>query len=373
EKFAVGSTTASATYSAGVSTPTALAFDSSGNLYVANNAGSTVEKFSPASSTPTAAGVVIQSSVQSRPMLVGGTNSSPVAGINLTGAELAQIFTTSTGTLTIGDGQQTGNITFSTATPATTAGAGLVVVQDAAGAGQVILDDGAGSGTALDGNGGSISITAGTGGITALAASDSTAEISTSGASVTLLTAGPIGTSSNRIQFADNANTAQQVVSIGSTTIQPASVYLDGLGSLTLDNFIAYGPSPTIDVTARTNLVVALGGTLNAGSGPILLGADLTSAETGDNGVGTLSISAGATVTTTGTITLRGADVSIDTSSNPAVVGANRVLGTTASATYSAGVSDPLALAFDSSGNLYVANIGNSTVEKFAPGSTTAS
>ena len=46
---------------------------------------------------------------------------------------------------------------------------------------------------------------------------------------------------------------------------------------------------------------------------------------------------------------------------------------TTASATYSAGMSEPDALAFDSSGNLYVANLGNSTVDKFASGSTTAS
>ena len=288
-----------------------------------------VADFEPATTAAAAAAVVIQSSVESRPMLVGGANSSPVAGINLTSAELAQIYTTSAGTLTIGDGQQTGNITFSTATPATTAGAGLVVVQEATGAGQVILDDGAGSGTALNGNGGSISITAGTGGIAALAASNNTAEVATTGSTVTLLTAGPIGTSTNRIQFADDSNTAQQVVSIGSTTIQPASVYLDGLGSLTLDNLIAYGPSPTIDVTARTNLVVSTGGTINAGSGPIMLGADLTSAETGDDGIGTLSINAGATVTTTGTITLRGADVNIDTSSNPAVVGATRALGTT--------------------------------------------
>ena len=31
----------------------------------------------------------------------------------------------------------------------------------------------------------------------------------------------------------------------------------------------------------------------------------------------------------------------------------------------------PEALAFDTSGNLYVANYGNNTVSKFAPGSTT--
>ncbi len=46
---------------------------------------------------------------------------------------------------------------------------------------------------------------------------------------------------------------------------------------------------------------------------------------------------------------------------------------TVASVTYTAGVSEPDALALDSSGNLYVANYGNNTVEKFAFGSTTAS
>ncbi|HEY5311060.1 MAG TPA: hypothetical protein VIK18_01030, partial [Pirellulales bacterium] len=165
EEFGPGSTTPSATFSAGISYPIALAFDSSGNLYVVNDGNATVGEFSPASTTPTAAGVVIQSSVESRPMLVGGTNGSPVAGINLTSAELAQIFTTSTGTVTIGDGQQTGNITFSTATPATTAGASLNVIQSASGAGQIILDDASGSGTGLNGNGGLVSLTPGTGGI----------------------------------------------------------------------------------------------------------------------------------------------------------------------------------------------------------------
>ena len=71
-------------------------------------------------------------------------------------------------------------------------------------------------------------------------------------------TSGPIGTSSNRIQFADNANTAQQNVIIG-TTDQPSSVYLDGLGSLTLGNIEGGTANTQIDVTARTNLVVAAG------------------------------------------------------------------------------------------------------------------
>ena len=69
--------------------------------------------------------------------------------------------------MTIGDSSQTGNITFTTATPATTAGASTVVVQDPAGPGQIILDDGNGSGTGLNGNGGTVALTPGMGGIVA--------------------------------------------------------------------------------------------------------------------------------------------------------------------------------------------------------------
>ena len=82
----------------------------------------------------------------------------------------------------------------------------------------------------MNGNGGTISLTAGTGGIVAASANDTAAEIATTGATVTLNTTGPIGTSSNRIQFADNANAAEQNVVIGATD-QPSSVCLDGLGA----------------------------------------------------------------------------------------------------------------------------------------------
>ena len=86
-------------------------------------------------------------------MSIGGTNNA-VTGINLTDAELAQIYTTASGTVTFGDSSQTGNITFTTATPATTPGASTVVVQSTTGPGQIILND-TGTGTGLNGNGGS--------------------------------------------------------------------------------------------------------------------------------------------------------------------------------------------------------------------------
>ena len=382
-EFAPGGTTPTANFT-GLSNPTFPIFDSSGDLFVSNfgpnGSGNTVSEFARGgatitTTTPTAGGVTIQSSVESRLMLIGGTNSNPVAGINLTSAELAQIETTATGTITIGDSNQTGNITLSTATPVTTAGAAIDVLQSTAGAGQIILDDGAGTATALNGNGGNVILTAGTGGIVALAANGSTAEIATTGAAVTLSTTGPIGTSTNRIQFADDSNTAQQVVSIGSAYVQPSSVYLDGLGSLTLGSIIGGAVNATIDVTARTNLVVATGANINSGLSTLSLGADLTAAEAGDNGVGTLSINAGATVTSSNSsasaITLRGADINIDTSSNPAFVGAEHLLNSVS--TGIGGVSEPEYLAVDSSNNLYVGNIGDlvfnpNTVVKFRPG-----
>ena len=232
-EFAPGSTTPTATLT-GLNFPDALAFDSSGDLFVANEgrgSGTTVSEFTPVSvGPPTAGGVVIRSSLSTRPMNLGGA-AGAVAGINLTDAELAQIQTTVPGTLTVGDTTQSGNITFTTATPATTPGASTRVVQDFAGAGQIILDDGDGAATALNGNGGPIALNAGTGGIVAASANNTAAEIATTGATVTLDTTGPIGTSSNRIQFTDDPNTAQQNVIVGWPS---PSVFLDGLGSLTL-------------------------------------------------------------------------------------------------------------------------------------------
>ena len=174
-EFTPGATTASGTLigNTELTTPTFAAFDLSGNLYVPDTGGFLdsyyVAKFTPgsgiASTTATAGGVIIQSSVESRPMLIGGTNSNPVAGINLTSAELAQIETTASGTVTIGDSSQAGNITFSTATLGTTAGAAMNVVQSTSGGGQITLDEGASNNTALNGNGGTVSLTAGSGGI----------------------------------------------------------------------------------------------------------------------------------------------------------------------------------------------------------------
>ena len=155
--------------------------------------------------------------------------------------------------------------------------------------------------------------------------------------------------------------------------MQPSSVYLDGLGSLTLGNIQGGFVNTQIDVTARNSLTVAAGDTVDSGTSTLSLAADVNYDGTGDSNTGLLSILAGATVTsgnaTANAITLRGYNISIDTSSNPAVVGATRALSTTASATLS-GLNQPYALAFDGSGNFYVSNLGTNTVSKFAAAGT---
>ena len=108
-------------------------------------------------------GVVIQSSVESRPMSIGGSDNA-VAGINLTDAELANITTSSSGSITFGDAAQTGDITVCDrhgaghdARPAST-----VALQSPAGPGKIVFDQ-QGVGRGLNPNGGSVLLTPGYG------------------------------------------------------------------------------------------------------------------------------------------------------------------------------------------------------------------
>ena len=134
-----------------------------------------------------------------------------------------------------------------------------------------------------------------------------------------------------------------------------------------------------VNLAASGNLTVDAGATLTTGTGTISLAADVNADGTGNaTGVGTLAIDAGALVTSTNAtpsaITLRGAKVNIDTSSDPAVVGGlgqPNILSTTPTATLTS-LDNPDALAFDFSGNLYVAEYANSSdsfVSEFAAGS----
>ena len=200
--------------------PKTMALAKDGTLYVGYI--EMIQRYTP-NTSPLDAGLTIRASEESLPMSLGETTTprSLALKISLRRNSLRSIPRLS-GTLTIGDTKQTGNITFTAATPVTTAGAALAVVQNTTGSGQIILDDGSGTATALTGTGGTMALTAGTGGIVAADGNNHTAEYSSTNPTVTLLTTGPIGTSANPIQFADNTNIFQQNVTIGSSTLQPA-------------------------------------------------------------------------------------------------------------------------------------------------------
>src|SRR5262249_54108580 len=231
-------------------------------------------------------GIVIRSSAPNRAMSIGGADNA-VSGINLTDSELAQLVTTSSGTITFGDTGQIGDITFTTALPATTAGSGIVVLQSTSGPGQIILDNNpsGGPGVALAASG-TISLTAGTGGIVeAFGPRSSLPDIATSGTSVTIDTAAPVGSPTNPIGFA-NESAAQQVISIGTTTETSLPVFLNGLGMLTLGTINLAGADFQVDAPA-INVKSSLqtnGGSLtflNSASAPTpsavrLLGGNLT-------------------------------------------------------------------------------------------------
>ena len=159
-EFAPRSTVPTVTLS-GLAYPSGVAFDSSGKLFVTNHNGITVSEFAPVP-VPAAGSVVIRTALPSQTMSIGGNAAG--ANINLTSAELEDLYTTAAGSITFGDSSQTGTITFNSATPATTAGAGTVVVQAAGGTGQIILNE-QGTGPALNGNGGTVQLTPGTGGV----------------------------------------------------------------------------------------------------------------------------------------------------------------------------------------------------------------
>jgi sugar lactone lactonase YvrE len=114
-----------------------------------------------------------------------------------------------------------------------------------------------------------------------------------------------------------------------------------------------------VNVSATKDLVV--NGSITTGVGAITLAADVKPDGTGDDGVGTLTIGPGATVSG-GSVTLRGADVNIDTSANPASVTATRQV-----APLAAGLGQPAGVAVDAAGNLYVANSFSGTVSKVTP------
>src|SRR5262249_21705416 len=156
---------------------------------------------------------------------------------SLSNAELAQIFTTATGTVTFGDASQTGTITFAAATPATTSGAGVIALQSPTGPGSIVLDSS--QDTALSTGSGGGRLSPRTRGIVATGGG-ARAALASSGP-VSLDTAGGVGSSSSRLLF-DAAQTPSRVA-VGDAVAPSGGVYLGGLGALTLgDVHIANAP-----------------------------------------------------------------------------------------------------------------------------------
>jgi sugar lactone lactonase YvrE len=315
-EFAPGATAPTATLT-GLLGTTALALDGTGTLYVANLAESqvggfrmnTVSKFALTGNMAATTAVNIQSSLPARPMSLGGTNKAAVAGINLASTELVRVFTASTGTVTFGDSNQTGNITISMGTPAATAGAATMVLQSSSGSGQVILDDGSSSYITLNGNGGSVSLTAGTGGIVEQSTNTAgTADIANT-ASVTLTSSGAIGTGGQPLHLAAthltvDTSAKSSTVSIaspstgtainlgtnvpGSLTLTTASLAKMAAGTLTLGNADS-GPitvSSEISLAAEAHVNLASGGAINFNGGSFNTHGGNLTLTPGSGGVG---------------------------------------------------------------------------------------
>jgi YVTN family beta-propeller protein len=312
-KVTAGSSTATPYVTNGLMKPVGLAFDSSGNLYIANFGNDTVSKVAVTTSTPVAGGVWIRSSLPARPLLLGDT-SNPVNGINLTSTELARIHTTATGTVTFGDASQTGDITFRTARPATTAGASLVVSEDPAGPGRIVLDD-ASTHTALDGNGGRINLTAGAGGIVAVHSAAGLFEIATT-APVSLDTDGAAGTASSPLHLTAATLAAHAAGGVTLVT-QVSQLAADGgsggvsvrnAGDLTVASVASLtGVTATGDVSVlATGDLLIRAGLTSTGAGNVLLRADgsltVDPAATLQASAGTLRLFAGYGVLSTNSI-----------------------------------------------------------------------
>jgi sugar lactone lactonase YvrE len=204
--------------------------------------------------------------------------------------------------------------------------------------------------------------------------------LSASGAGSSLTVDGAIVGKSVALASAGDASVAQGAsVSATSGILSIKSTGTNS--SLTADGDVSTTGGP-ITLQSTGAVTVGVGVTVDSGAGLLTLAADVTAAGNGDDGVGTLAIDAGATIVSSdaspSAITLRGADVNIDTSGNAAVLGASRELVAPANNTLTGvdevGLVDGAGLmAFDTSGNLYVINSSSSfgTISKFAPGSTT--
>ena len=111
---------------------------------------------------------------------------------------------------------------------------------------------------------------------------------------------------------------------LGSITASANTITVNSLET-SLPNAVTGNPvNANVDLRAAGALTVAGNAVLNTRTGSISLAAGVNADGTASSGGGTLTIAAGATVLSenpsNSDITLRGSDIAIDTSSNPAVV-----------------------------------------------------
>lgn len=323
------------TIASGFQSPTQIAVDAQGNLYLALAGDGTVRKIAPGGTMTTVAsgfntvngmafdgqGYLVVSSLDdggsvsaislgqlsiesydpTRPMNIGGAVGT-VNGINLTNAELADL---AAANLVFGGPTQTGTITFHNAN-FPPRGASILVQQASTGPGQIVLDGT--SGPALT-SAGPVYLAAGTGGIV-----DGTSTASTIVApALTLDTAGPVGTNTP-------IDVQTALLAVGGASM-PSGVNIDGVGDLVVDRLQAV-PGAIVDLAAPGSLTITqdidVPGSAAAGSSVSL------AADDGGTGTGTLSLTAGATVSASD-VRLSAANIVLDTSAVPASIQATAV------------------------------------------------
>ena len=138
---------------------------------------------------------------------------------------------------------------------------------------------------------------------------------------------------------------------------------------LTVSGNVSNANGP-MTLQATGDVTVGSGVTISSGTAALSLAADVQADGSGDDGVGTLSVGAGAGLYGA-SIALRGADIDIASTAN--VGNASSQSSQPPVSTFvptTAGLSLPYYMAFDASGNLYVANHGQNTISKVTPGGT---
>ena len=185
------------------------------------------------------------------------------------------------------------------------------------------------------------------------------------------------------ISQSNNITLLQALLAADSLSVGIIADLRGGIGAISasastikVQSLITSNATPgNVSLQATALLQIDSNGLIDTGNGLISLAADVNADGAGNANTNPLTIASGAVVVSTNpsqsAITLRSAQVNIATGADPAVVGEAPVLGATPATTLS-GLNQPQALAFDGSGNLFVANISGGTVSEFAQGSTTA-